>query len=591
MIKRRLLWQLFPAYLLLMVLSLSALTYFSIRILDKIYVEKKIAELTDRLLLIEDIASEHMLPDRPTRLDSVIKVTGRRANTRITLILPDGRVIADSDEDPTQMDNHGDRPEIRQALAGGRGTSIRYSYTLKAKLMYVALALESGGETTAVLRVAVPLTLIENFFEEIRNKILWIVLIVVCVFSVLTLVVSRRISHPLEEMQQGIENFTRGDFSFRLAKPKSLEVGKLAEALNQMAEQIDDKIKTIIEQKNEQQAVLESMVEGVLAIDRDEKIIHLNNAAAKLLHIDAAAVTAASIQEVVRNVELQILISKTLQENSAVEGEILLRNKSDHYLQVHGTVLKDAAGQTMGAVIVLNDVTRLRRLENVRRDFVANVSHEIRTPLTSIKGFAETLLGGALEDREHARKFIEIISKQSNRLNAIIDDLLILARLEQEGERTKIDFESGSLRSVINEALQICAPKAKDKNIQLQSNCKQDLQIQMNSDLVEQAVVNLIDNAVKYSPHHSSVTITVEKLESEVMIDVTDHGVGIERKHLPRLFERFYRADKARSRELGGTGLGLAIVKHIAQVHGGRVWADSIPGKGSSFRIYIPVSL
>jgi two-component system phosphate regulon sensor histidine kinase PhoR len=589
MIQRRLLWQLFPTYLLLTLFAMAAATYFSVHILNKIYLEKKVADLTERALLIEDIVADHLLPNQRVTLDSIIKITGRRANTRITVILTNGRVIADSDENPAVMDNHGDRPEIKKAFAGERGTSIRHSYTLNKKLMYVAIPLKSKGALMAVLRVSVPLTLIEQFVEDIRNKILWIMLIVISIFSILSLIVSRQISHPLEQMLQGIEHFTRGDFNFRLAKPKSLETAKMAEALNQMAEQVDEKIKTIIEQKNEQQAVLESMVEGVLAIDRDEKIIHLNNAAAKLLHLDVSIATGSSIQEVVRNIELQTVIGKTLQENLAVEEEIVLRNKNEHFLQVHGTVLKDALSQTMGAVIVLNDVTRLRRLENVRRDFVANVSHEIRTPLTSIKGFAETLLGGALEDRDHARKFIEIISKQSNRLNAIIEDLLMLAKLEQEGEPTKVDFEYNDLQNVINSALQICAAKAREKDIHLQLRFDQAIKIRMNADLVEQAVVNLIDNAIKYSPHHSDVAVLVERRNGEVMIDVTDHGVGIEKKHLPRLFERFYRVDKARSRDLGGTGLGLAIVKHIAQVHSGRVWVDSTPGQGSSFRLFLPV--
>jgi two-component system phosphate regulon sensor histidine kinase PhoR len=589
MIKHRLLWRLFPTYLLLTVLALVVLTYFSVNILNKIYLDKKLADLTDRAHLVEDIVAVHLLQNQQAALDSVIKVTGRRANTRITVILTDGRVIADSEENPAAMDNHGDRPEIKKALEQGRGTSIRYSYTIKKKLMYVAMPFKSAGTPAAVLRVAVPLTLVEQFVEDIRNKIIWILLIVISVFSVLSLFISRQISHPLELMQQGIEHFTRGDFNFRLAKPKSMEIGKLADALNQMAEQVDEKIKMIIEQKNEQQAVLESMVEGVLAIDQDEKIIHLNKAAAKLLHLDVSATTGSSIQEVVRNADLQLLISKTFQVNSPLEGEILLRNNGEHFLQVHGTVLKDAAGQTMGAVIVLNDVTRLRRLENVRRDFVANVSHEIRTPLTSIKGFAETLLGGALEDRDHARKFIEIIFKQSNRLNTIIEDLLILARLEQEGERKKIDFELAGLKGVVHDALQVCTPKAREKNVQLRIECNQDIKIRMNSDLVEQAVVNLIDNAIKYSPPQSEVLLRVEQQNEEVMIDVTDHGVGIEKKHLPRLFERFYRVDKARSRDLGGTGLGLAIVKHIVQMHGGKVWVESNPGRGSSFRIFLPI--
>jgi len=588
MSSKRLLWKFFFTFLVIILFSLSATVYFSSTILRYNYINEKKSDLNERAYLILDQVASHLETNKTSNLDSICQNIGRKSNTRITVIKIDGIILADSDEDPKLMDNHSDRPEFKEALTNNFGSSIRYSYTLNKEFLYVAIPVKFRGQIQAVLRISVPLTFIEQSVADIQKNMIIIALVIALIVALISLIISRQISRPLDDMQKGVEHFAAGEFNFRLAIPKSVEMAKLAGALNHMAEQVDGKIKTVIEQRNEQLAVLESMVEGVLALDQDERIININKAGARILNLDAKSVLGSSIQEIVRNTELQVLIEKTIRESAPVEGEIILRNKVDHFLQVHGTVLNNASGDLMGAVIVLNDVTRLRRLENVRRDFVANVSHEIKTPLTSIKGFAETLLDGGLDDQNNARKFIDIIAKQSNRLNAIIEDLLILAQLEQEGERAQIDFIDTVIFEVVDAAIQICLPKSKEKNISVKIDCPKKLEFKINPDLLEQALVNLIDNAIKYSDRGSSINVRVEERTDDIMINVTDYGVGIEKKHLPRLFERFYRVDKARSRDLGGTGLGLSIVKHIAQVHRGRVQVESTPGKGSSFRIYLP---
>jgi two-component system phosphate regulon sensor histidine kinase PhoR len=366
-------------------------------------------------------------------------------------------------------------------------------------------------------------------------------------------------------------------------------MARLVEALNIMAAQVNEKIRTVIEQKNEQQAVLESMVEGVIAVDSNEKIINLNQAAAKLIRVQSEEGLGLYIRDVIKNDDLKKLISKTLKGKEPIEGEILMRNERDHYLQVHGTVLMNASKQIIGALIVLNDVTNLRRLENVSRDFVANVSHEIRTPLTSIKGFAETLLDGAIENIDDARNFLKIVVKQANRLNAIIEDLLILATLEEHEERSDVQFEAQNLKHVLYNAVQVCRPSAINKNIHVELKCDENIKILLNKPLIEQAVINLIDNAIKYSPENSKIEINAIKNDQIIEIIVQDQGVGIAKVHLPRIFERFYRVDKARSRAIGGTGLGLAIVKHIAQVHDGHVSVESVLGEGSTFKIHLPI--
>jgi two-component system phosphate regulon sensor histidine kinase PhoR len=276
-----------------------------------------------------------------------------------------------------------------------------------------------------------------------------------------------------------------------------------------------------------------------------------------------------------------------LQEQEPVEGEIILLEGDRRFLQAKGSALRGVEGDTIGAVIVLDDMTNLKRLENVRREFVANVSHELKTPVTSIKGFVETLQEGAIKKPEEAERFLDIISRQADRLNSIIEDLLLLSRIEQSGEKKEVEFIEAGLKSALESAIETCSGKASEKNISIDLNCEDTLTARINPALLEQAVVNLIDNAIKASDEGSSIKVGASQKDEQVIIEVIDRGVGIEKEHLPRLFERFYRIDKARSRQLGGTGLGLAIVKHIAQAHGGGVDVESSPGEGSRFSIFL----
>ena len=586
--QRRLLWYLFPSYLVITIIALIATTIYAYYLLSKNYIEVISNDLKSNAQIVENQVHNSLINREFTKIDSLFNVLGDKTDTRFTIILPGGKVIADSEKEPASMDNHQNRPEIRQALQGEIGRSIRYSQTLEAELLYVALPIYHEGKVFCVLRTSVPLLLIEQTLSEFQTRFIIAGIIIAIITGLLSLYFSRRISKPLEDMQFGVEKFAQGELSYRIEKPSSREMGKLTSSLNQMAAQLDDKIKTIVEQKNEQEAVLESMVEGVIAVDNDGKIINLNQAAAKLFHIDASKSIGKHIYEIINFKDLVNLIKRTLKEKNPGEQEIMLKENQILYLQVNGAVLKSAQEKVIGAVIVLNNVTKLRRLEKVRRDFVANVSHEIRTPLTTIKGFAETLLDGASKDPKNVRGFLKIISKQSDRLNAIIEDLLILARLEQEDERAQIEFNRISLKKVLKSAIKVCTPAANKKDVKLILETENNLSPRINPDLFEQAIVNLVDNAIKFSESEGEVKISANEIQNEIAIQIEDRGSGIPKKHLPRLFERFYRVDKARSREQGGTGLGLSIVKHITQVHGGRVNVKSEIEKGSTFSLFIP---
>jgi two-component system phosphate regulon sensor histidine kinase PhoR len=401
-------------------------------------------------------------------------------------------------------------------------------------------------------------------------------------------IISRRIGRPLRDISETVALFSSGHLERRLPTDKSHEIAVLSDALNSMAARLDERIRLISRQRNEQEAVFHSMIEGVLAIDDRERLININDAAASMLGLHKSQAVGRFIQEVVRNTRLQKLISTALDGSESIEDEIGFQSNVPRVVRVHASVLRGHDDAPLGVLIVLNDITRIRQLENIRRDFVANVSHELKTPITSIKGFVETLRGGALQSPDDAERFLAIIARQTDRLNSIIVDLLSLSKIEEDAQRQKIELEDARLRDILASAVQACELKAKNRNVAMVVSCHEAVRADVNPQLLEQALVNLIDNAIKYSDAGGKIEIGCHNSDNEIIIWVKDHGCGIEKRHLPRLFERFYRADKARSRELGGTGLGLAIVKHIGLAHGGRADVESTLGKGSTFRIYLP---
>lgn len=399
---------------------------------------------------------------------------------------------------------------------------------------------------------------------------------------------SRTVAAPLRYIKDAVNRFAAGDWDHRLLATDSRELLETAEALNSMARHVERRMAALARRNHEQEAVLTSMVEGVLAVDTDQRVISVNAAAAKLLGALPTDIEGRGLQEVVRNADLRRFVFSALASEQPIEGNLVLRGPRDQVLQANGTALRDAAGRGIGAVIVLNDVSRLRQLENIRRDFAANVSHELRTPIASIQGFVETLLDGALAQPEQAERFLQIVARQAERLNTIIDDLLSLSRIEQEAQRGDIVLSIGSLCGVVDAAARDCAERAAQRQIEIKLDCPPLLRASINAALLEQAIINLLDNAIKYSEPPNAVELSCRAEDREMVISVRDHGCGIAEDHLPRLFERFYRVDKARSRKLGGTGLGLAIVKHIALAHHGQVTVDSVVGEGSTFSIRLP---
>ncbi|MEN8257294.1 MAG: ATP-binding protein [Thermodesulfobacteriota bacterium] len=582
--KKRLFWH-FSLYLIITLLALFASSLFSSQALRSFYEKRTSLDLKARALLVDDQLLPFFVNKEWPELTSLCKKLGTKSATRFTVVDAHGLVAADSDENPARLDNHGDRPEILAALSGSTGTSIRFSYTLQKNLIYVAIPLRGqNGNIIGSLRLSVPITAIDQALATIQNKIALGALAVALLVAAITLFISRQISRPVQDMVAGAGRFAGGDFSQEIPLAGPYEMIELAGALNRMARDLDKQIHTVVNQRNKLEAIFDSMVEGILTINEKECITALNGAAARLLETSADKnAIGRTILEVVRNSAFKRFIHASLQTDEPQERELILSHSQlgDRVIQAHSVQIKDQDKQIL---LVLHDVTRLKELENLRRDFVANVSHELRTPITAIKGFVETLLNGAIDEPSTRLEFLKIVDRQANRLQSIIEDLLTLSRIEEE--KQAITMKSSALQQVLASAVEVCRPRADEKGINLNLDCPQDLEATINAPLLELAIVNLVDNAVKYSKT-PRVEIGAVLDGEHIIITIADQGEGIPREHQHRLFERFYRVDKARSRKQGGTGLGLAIVKHIILSHNGDISLLSTPGKGTTFTILL----
>lgn len=597
--RRPLFWQIFPVSLLIILSTVLAVSWFATTTFKQFYYDQMVKDIEARALLLEQTILD-LIMESPDALQDFCRQGGRRAHTRITVVAPDGVVLADSNEDPQRMERHGTRPEITWAYSGRTGSSLRFSKTLHQDMLYVAIPLRlSPASKPGALRLSVPATALNTVLATIRTRIILASLLIILLATIFSRQLALRISRPLEEIKHGAEQLSSGAKTRLINIHEhglSLEMSGLITSLNRMAEQLMERILLTRRQHNELEAVFSSMTEAVLAVDAEECVIRMNRAAGSLFRIDPKISKDKSVQGVLRNPELMEMIRGTLSSNFSTDAEIeLFDGQKRTILEVRVVPLQDSAQQPIGALMVMNDVTRIYRLENVRRDFVANVSHELKTPITVIKGYVETLLDGGLDAHADGNKFLQIVLRQAGRLDAIIDDLLSLSRIENKTKNKEavLDLTLDALTPTLQAALQTCELKAEEKQVDLELHCPADLKAIHNPALLEEAVINLLSNAITYSPAGSSVVVRASSYQESakkkwVKIAVEDKGCGIQREHLDRIFERFYRCDKARSRENGGTGLGLSIVKHIAQTHGGSVEVESQFGKGSTFTLKLP---
>jgi two-component system, OmpR family, phosphate regulon sensor histidine kinase PhoR len=568
----------FFTFLLMLLLSL--------RVQDSFVRKEERRDLEALTRLVAQDVQGQLGPQDRARLAEYARSVDRFTGFRVTIIAPDGSVVADSQHDPSQMENHGHRPEVAAALSGHVGADRRHSATVGREMLYVAVPIRQGDRVEAAARAALAEKTVQDILRPMHERMLVSVLALLPVAALLSFAISRRISRPIAAMRRAADAYARGDLDQRVPSPDIVEFEVLARTLNGMAAALKEKLRTIGLLLDEQKAIFASMSEGLIVIDPGEHVQELNEAAARMIGVGAAAARGRTIQEVLRHPALQALVTRLLSEGRSSEEHIVVHGPPELSLQARVTPLRASGGEALGALVVLMDITRLRKLETTQRDFVANVSHEMKTPVTSIRGFAETLASEA--STENGRRFADIIVRQAGHLERLIEDLLDLARIEHAYERGGIARKAQPLLPILESAVDACAEESSARSIQVSVACDPALEAAVDANLLERAVANLVENGIKYSSEGGGVRVEAAHTDGTVEIRVCDQGCGIAPEHHARIFDRFYRVDKGRSRALGGTGLGLAIVQFVARAHGGSVRVESAPGQGSTFTVTLP---
>jgi two-component system phosphate regulon sensor histidine kinase PhoR len=589
-VRRNLFWKLALTFFALLLSVLLAVDFFAERALHSDYERAAFGQLTTvaRFAQARPPQLPPLPPTNPEDLAGLREWASQMGSTgvRITVITSDGQVLADSQADPQTMENHANRPEIREALAKGDGRAMRRSATLKRDLLYYAVKQNVAAGPPIVLRFAVPLETADQVLGAFRRSLWLASLVILLLAGIASLLVSRGFSERVERLREFSRRVAEGDFRPLPGDGSGDALEALGASLNQTAARMDRTIRTLTEERNLSSAILGSMVEGVAVVNGAERLVFANQSFADILGLGVPTKSGSALVEVVRQTEMIEAVRQVLGGEPRVESEIMTGTLRQHFFAA--TVAAVRAGDTSGAVVVLHDITELRKLERVRRDFVANVSHEFKTPLTAIQGFAETLLGGAIDDPHNRERFLGIMLEHSRRLARLTDDLLKLSQMD--ADRLELEIRRVGVPELIESCLETAQRRATEKDLRISVKVPVGLpDIAGDRRRLAEVLQNLLDNAIQYTLAGGQIVLSAEGREAEVIFTVADTGIGIPKADQPRIFERFYRVDAARSREAGGTGLGLAIAKHLVEVHGGRLWVESEVGQGSQFHFAIPV--
>lgn len=580
-------WKLFVSYLLLCLVLVVGL-FLAV---DHLLVKRLTEESRESLLNQARLAAMMAEQQSTAKPQELVKKLGAGIRARVTLIAADGRVLGDSgvqDDRIAFVDNHAGRSEVREAMVTGSGTSLRYSTTLRTTMLYVAVRCPVQG-IPGVVRLALPLERLDAAKRALHVLLGGTVLLLLVAAALLSVVFSNITSRPLREIADAAARIGIGEKGVRISlSGRSGEIGYLAQVLNDMAGRIESQMHRISSEQQRLSAILRGMGEGVMVTDRLGSVMLVNPAFMRLFGI-TGEVTGRPLVDICRHPDLLQAFETQRESGDEMTCEIAIPATS-LVLLAHWVPLLDDSGTRQGTVAVFHDISELKRLETMRRDFVANVSHELRTPVAVIKGYAETLLDGALEGPpDSSRRFVEIIGHHAGRLTSLINDILTLSRLE--GRDADLHLLPLDIVPVVEKVRMLLEDHAGGKGLSLKVSASGHIpRVLGDQGQLEQVLLNLLDNAVKYTPQGGSVTVTVRPEGARVAVVVADTGSGIPGKDLSRIFERFYRVDEARSREQGGTGLGLAIVKHIVQLHGGEIKVESEPGKGSVFTVCLPAA-
>jgi two-component system, OmpR family, phosphate regulon sensor histidine kinase PhoR len=596
-------WRLFGAFGLLLLAAIGGLGAVVLNRVERNY-EKQLQErLRTKVFLVREIVRAHEDQSLP-ELEASLKRLRAERLPRVTLIDQSGKVLLDTDVDAANMDNHGDRSEIVEAGQNGFGSSTRSSYSLAQTFGYAAVRIEPTRQGVRFVRIAVETDSIVDELANLRSLV-WTTAAVTGVLAmVLAFWLARRITVPIQELTEGAESIASGNYGHKVYVSGADELRTLARAFNHMSERLGSQFAELDEERQQLRAILSGMIEGVVALDAEQRILFANERALALLDLSGHAVIGRKMWEVIRQRGLTELVRKAMVEPEPCREELAWSGVASRSLTAHAARLQGNVAR--GAVLVLHDTTELRRLEQLRQEFVANVSHELKTPLSVIQVCAETLQDGAADDPQNRGRFLNRICDEGNRLHSLILDLLSLARIESGAEAF------ACLSIALDEAVTAClerhCARAASKGQRLEMESDGHIRTFNGEDAVaapngspgppvvawadeeamDQILDNLVDNAMKYTPEGGRIRVRWYTKDGQACLEVEDTGIGIPERDLPRIFERFYRVDKARSRELGGTGLGLSIVKHLVQGMHGTVRASSVLGQGSVFHVCLP---
>lgn len=575
----------------LVALSVSISGYLIHQLIQKQYISDLTNNLTKQAALLASQLEPDFMQGLPGHASQRVLQFENICDCRVTFIRPDGKVMEDSDvptNDLDDVENHANRPEIKSALLGAAGSSVRHSQTVNVDMLYTAVPLWMGSDVAGVVRLALPLTDINTKLSEIRYRVFAIALGMMVAAWFLSMLLARSVSRPVQELSIVAERLGQGQFEARVRRPGQDELGQLGHAFNSLAEKVESQIEIISEEKSQLSAVLSNMTDGVVVVDAEGRVVMVNPALSSFFGVDAVASQGKYFIEVLRESKLSEILARVREALNLQVDEVRTVSGDERIFEVHGVPILNE-GVYAGAMLVLHDITKIRRLEQVRRDFIANVSHELRTPLAAIKGFAETLLSGGLEDVKNRTSFVKAIEQHSNRMATLVGDLLDLTAIES-GQRPP-QKKMFSISELMDDVMAEFATVAQKKKVALDRVAlEKGLVITADRGQIQQVVTNLVENALKFTGEGGRVGVSARAMGQQIELSVKDSGIGIPSQDLPRIFERFYRVDKARSREMGGTGLGLSIVKHIVEAHGGSVRVESHIGKGSVFTVSLPIN-
>lgn len=546
---------------------------FTDNLVRSLYIKQLATDLKQSIVLFSPQVQHYIINKKYDELDKLAKLLSRETKIRITVIEPDGTVLADSKNDPKFMENHKHKPEVISALQNGYGESIRYSSTLSANMLYVAMPLKAGNEINGIIRMSLFIDEIDALYKKLKKKIVIssIVFSLILFFPVFLL--TRRFTKSLSYLAEAAHRVALGDYDINVVLKRKDELKDLGESFNFMASQIKNSFEGLKRQKSELDAIVNSMSDGLLVIDKDGKIILSNKSFKKISGIKNPV--EKYVSEALRSPEFNDAVNKFLNDRNLSTAEIKYR---DNFY-----ALSFASVNNEYTVVVIHDISEAKRLEKIKRDFVSNISHELRTPLTAIKGFVETI---EEKTNESDRSYLKIIRRNTERLINIVNDLLSLSELEDR--EIKLQIERVNLKELIDRLSELFAKQLNEKSLYFKSDVAKDAETIFGDYFkLEQLFINLIDNAVKYT-EQGGITISLKRENKNIKIEIEDTGIGIPKEHLQRIFERFYVVDKSRSRKTGGTGLGLSIVKHIVLLHNGSINVESTHGKGTRFIIILP---